>query len=281
MQLLNKFFIALILIFVAGLPTLTSARYLEPDPIGQLKNNIGMFPSDGKLNHLYGYTDQNPVNGTDRLGLFTTLSLCARNPVACQAAGIGGVGGGAVGAGVNAASQYLECGEVDWGEVGQAGLEGMFFGATLAVVEFRIAGAILGRMAASRGLVAGVAGGSIRNVNRVGGQLNCANCSIATDATLAGRPASALDGVPTYPHVLESFFGSRFGSPTSISRIRARMEGAGDGSRGVVFGYRGENTTGHYFNVINQGGTIRFLDGQTGGEASLSGFKSFSLLRTN
>lgn len=36
--------------------------------------------------------------------------------------------------------------------------------------------------------------GSIRRVNPLGGAQNCVNCAIATDATLAGRPASAPSG---------------------------------------------------------------------------------------
>lgn len=79
---------------------------------------------------------------------------------------------------------------------------------------------------------------------------------------------------------VEKFFGKKFGSLTSASRIESQMLNAGDGARGVIFGSRGSQT-GHLFNVVNQKGTIRFLDGQTGGAASLDGFKGFSLLRTN
>ena len=58
------------------------------------------------------------------------------------------------------------------------------------------------------------------------------------------------------------------------------MLNAGDGARGIIFGSRGTQT-GHFFNVVNQKGTIRFLDGQTGGSATLEGFKGFSLLKIN
>lgn len=38
---------------------------------------------------------------------------------------------------------------------------------------------------------------------------------------------------------------------------------------------------GHVFNVVNQNGVARFLDGQTGKPANLSNFKTLQLLRTN
>ena len=124
------------------------------------------------------------------------------------------------------------------------------------------------------------AGGSIRNVNKVGGKQNCANCAIATDATLAGNPASALNSGVTLVSDVEKHFGRKFGSLTSQTRIADRIGNAGNGARGVVFGSRGSDT-GHFFNVVNQNGTVRFLDGQTGKAADLSGFQGFSLLRTN
>ncbi len=124
-------------------------------------------------------------------------------------------------------------------------------------------------------------GGSIRNVNRVGGTRNCANCAIATDATLAGNPASALNSGLTKVTDVEKFFGRKFGSLTSASRIQGHFQNLGNGARGVVFGSRG-GQPGHFFNVVNQNGTVRFLDGQTGKAADLTdGFRGFSFLRTN
>lgn len=59
-----------------------------------------------------------------------------------------------------------------------------------------------GLMSIGESVVNDVAG-SIRNVNPTGGTMNCVNCAIATDATLAGRPASALPGSATSIGVLE------------------------------------------------------------------------------
>jgi len=79
---------------------------------------------------------------------------------------------------------------------------------------------------------------------------------------------------------LEKFFGGRFGRATSRSRIENSLLQAGNGARGIVFGTRG-NQPGHVFNVVNQNGVIRFLDGQTGKQANFDGFQTLHLLRTN
>ncbi len=122
--------------------------------------------------------------------------------------------------------------------------------------------------------------GSIRGINTVGGTKNCVNCSIATDATLAGRPASALFGGPYRIDVLEKTFGAKFSAPESIGKMIEALSSAGPGARGIVFGVR-DNGVGHVFNVVNQKGVVRFLDGQTGRAAALDGYTQFRFLRTN
>jgi hypothetical protein len=64
-------------------------------------------------------------------------------------------------------------------------------------------------------------------------------------------------------------------SPTA-AQVLSRW---GPGSRAIVWGTRG-TAPGHAFNVVNQGGTIRFLDGQTGGAAVAEGFESYYVFRT-
>ncbi|MBI6674841.1 toxin glutamine deamidase domain-containing protein [Pseudomonas syringae] len=113
---------------------------------------------------------------------------------------------------------------------------------------------------------------------------NCVNCSIATDATLAGNPASALPinstkGVPLT--VLEKQYGAKFSGVSSLETITQHMIGGGDGARGIVFGSYGPGQPSHVFNVVNQNGAIRYLDGQTGKPANMSNFKTLQLLRTN
>ncbi|PJE27371.1 hypothetical protein CVM39_12300 [Pseudooceanicola antarcticus] len=105
---------------------------------------------------------------------------------------------------------------------------------------------------------------------------------MATDNTLGGFPTSALPGDPTSVRVLEEHFGASFRSVAGPQNISDIMAGAGDGARGIVFGSRGPDQVGHVFNVVNQGGTIRFLDGQTGGAANLNGgYQQFFFLPTN
>jgi filamentous hemagglutinin len=123
-------------------------------------------------------------------------------------------------------------------------------------------------------------GGSIRYVNPTGATSNCANCAVATDATLAGRPAIALSGGVTNALQLARELGGSWIRTAGPDGISSLMLDAGEGARGIVFGGRGADV-GHFFNVINQGGVIRFLDGQTGGPANLrAGYEGFWLLRT-
>lgn len=134
--------------------------------------------------------------------------------------------------------------------------------------------------------VAVAQGGSIRGVNIGTGPRtqNCANCAVATDATVAGRPAMALPGGPTTADQLARAFGRSANAwipTTGPNGIKAIMTSWGSGARGVVLGSREPGKFGHFFNVVNQGGTIRFLDGQTGGAARTEGFVDYYLLRTN
>jgi hypothetical protein len=122
--------------------------------------------------------------------------------------------------------------------------------------------------------------GSIRNVNPLGSGTNCVNCAIATDATLAGHPASALASGPASIRVLEAAYGRQFVHVSSQSAIEAQLSSAGPGARGIVFGSRGPGQVGHVFNAVNQRGVVRFLDGQTGTAASFQGFTDLYFLPT-
>jgi hypothetical protein len=128
--------------------------------------------------------------------------------------------------------------------------------------------------------------GSIRNVNpnfpAPGFGRNCVNCAIATDRTLAGMPSCAMPTKGSLPiSVIESLYGGKFSGPLSAQQIEAGMLNAQNGARGIVFGNRGPGVAGHVFNVVNQRGTVRFLDGQIGAPANLKPYLSLHLIRTN
>lgn len=129
-------------------------------------------------------------------------------------------------------------------------------------------------------------GFSVRDVNPGYGEpghvQNCVNCVVATDATLDGRPAMALPSAGPKPvSVLEQTYKAKFVPVSGAAEIEQTLQAAGPGARGIIFGYRDQYQAGHVFNVINQDGIIRFIDGQIGGEASFKGFTRFYLLRTN
>ena len=113
--------------------------------------------------------------------------------------------------------------------------------------------------------------------------LNCANCALATDATLAGRPACALPGGATSVGVLEAHFGSSFKHVASAQQMVATLEHAGPGARGIVFASRGRHRPGHLFNAANLDGRVVLVDGQHGGTAVVEGvgYVAFFLLRTD
>jgi hypothetical protein len=112
--------------------------------------------------------------------------------------------------------------------------------------------------------------------------MNCANCAIATDASIAGSPASALPGEVTRVADLTAVYEKPWsGSMADPAEMAAAMRDAGPGSRAIVFGQSSSAEIGHFFDVVNDGGTIRFLDGQSGTTAAMAPYDRFWLLRTN
>lgn len=115
-----------------------------------------------------------------------------------------------------------------------------------SAIDWTGSGASLSRnspvASAIRVLAAEEAGGIRDVVNPLGATNNCTYCAVATDRTLAG---------------------------------------AGDGARGVVYGGRPGGQIGHVWNVINRGGAIQYVDGQTGVVPDFSRYSYFQFLRTN
>ena len=122
--------------------------------------------------------------------------------------------------------------------------------------------------------------GTVRRINPRQSKTNCVNCAIATDAMLPGGPASALHGGRHSIAVLEQVFGAKFSVAGDLGEVVNVLSAAGGGSRGIVYGSR-SGGVGHVFNAVNQNGVVRFLDGQTGKVAVVSGYTGFCFLRSN
>jgi Papain fold toxin 1, glutamine deamidase len=134
-------------------------------------------------------------------------------------------------------------------------------------------------------------GFSARDINphtaKAGGDLNCVKCSMALDATLGGAPAQALPGLASKTfagaqNILENAYGAKLTTMDSQAAIVSAMTDAGNGARGIVIGYQSGASYSHAFNVANQHGTIRFLDGQIGTAAkNVEQYDRLWFIRTN
>jgi RHS repeat-associated protein len=126
---------------------------------------------------------------------------------------------------------------------------------------------------------AGLLAGSIRNVNLVGGTMNCVSCATAVDATLGGAPASAILTAAQPISVL----GTGWAPVSGEMQIGSILSQSGNGARGIVFGESLTGDVGHVWNAVNQGGTINFIDGQLGGGGlgNFGSFQNFQFLLTH
>ncbi|WP_317440820.1 toxin glutamine deamidase domain-containing protein [Streptomyces collinus] len=98
---------------------------------------------------------------------------------------------------------------------------------------------------------------------------NCPNTTIATDAKLAGVPLPpAPPGNGLSIAEVQKIYGKTFQPMASKTAIMGRLQTLGPGARGLVAAERSGGASGHVFNVVNDGGVVKFLDGQTGGPAS-------------
>ncbi|MCU1647063.1 MAG: hypothetical protein JWN03_7338 [Nocardia sp.] len=138
---------------------------------------------------------------------------------------------------------------------------------------------LLGAMPAGSATPADEILAAIRTVNPGNGTMNCVNCVVTTDRVLDGLEVSAPLHGPAPIAVLEEHFGAKFAATAGRPEIERLLSDAGDGARGVLFASNGPGQVGHVFNVINEQGAVRFLDGQCGGEAVFDGFKNFYVMR--
>ncbi|MEH1124110.1 RHS repeat-associated core domain-containing protein [Micromonospora sp. CPCC 206061] len=121
---------------------------------------------------------------------------------------------------------------------------------------------------------------SLRDINPTGGMMNCVRCAIETDKLLAGKLTYGAPGGGPFPISEITDYSKRPFHKRNLNEIVDRMEEYGAGSRAIIVGVR-KAGPGHAFNVVNQGGVIRFLDGQAGGRANTNdGYTSFYITFT-
>ena len=163
----------------------------------------------------------------------------------------------------------------------QAGIEAIQDGAFAASVAYVSIKGGVAIVKYADGSVSSFEVGTIRNVNPTGCKTNCINSTIATHRTLNGNPTSAMPGRPGPISILETELGGTFSRVSGRSQIESIMRAAGPGAEGIVAASRGRNEVGHVFNVVNQKGNVRFLDGQTGGQATFEGqgYRGFQFMR--
>ncbi|MFJ9847560.1 toxin glutamine deamidase domain-containing protein, partial [Kitasatospora sp. NPDC101155] len=129
---------------------------------------------------------------------------------------------------------------------------------------------------------------------------NCPNCALVGDAKLAGVPMPpAPPGNGLTPAQIETIFnqpvppgapppapgtlGGSWAMQSSREDIKNFVQQSwGPGSRGVVVASRGDDLPGHIFNVVNDGGTVKFIDFQSGAQAKFmgQGYVAFGVIQT-
>lgn len=102
---------------------------------------------------------------------------------------------------------------------------------------------------------------------------HCVNMVLAVDEYLkTGKISIALPSDTQEIKIISDFYNERYHRYTYFQRIdintqlKLKMK---EGERGVVFGEREINETGHVFNVTKRNGELYFPDGQAGQEANL------------
>lgn len=117
---------------------------------------------------------------------------------------------------------------------------------------------------------------------------NCGNVAMATDRALStGQAVTAQpSGIVTTGQVAGNYVGGYFSPMSGPNGIVQTMQALGNGARGIVFGNRGWDLAGnpivgHFFNVINRGGVVTFVDGQNPAGFISEAFVSVDLMITS
>jgi len=100
------------------------------------------------------------------------------------------------------------------------------------------------------------------DINPSNGKDNCGDCARAVQETWEGNPQVAAAGGPEDNSLMTDWAGAS-PEPTSIESINDKLTEQGSGSSAIV-GFDWEDGGGHWFNAVNENGSIKAVDGQSG-----------------
>jgi hypothetical protein len=113
-------------------------------------------------------------------------------------------------------------------------------------------------------------GSWVRDINPTGSDNNCVDAAKAVDQTLANNPSVAHPGYHGQNgEDLQNAYPGRPNQDTTLNDIANDMQQSGNGSRGIVTVYEGNDA--HAINVYNDHGHLTWIDGQTGRVANTPG----------
>jgi collagen type III alpha len=96
---------------------------------------------------------------------------------------------------------------------------------------------------------------------------NCGECSRAVDSTWSGHPTAAAamsdPDAPGEPISRMTDWASAAPASASLSEVGHRLDTLGPGSSAIV-GCDWKYGGGHWFNAVNDGGSVKAIDGQSG-----------------
>ncbi len=98
------------------------------------------------------------------------------------------------------------------------------------------------------------------------GVRNCGECARAVQETWTGTPSTAAEMVPgmrgEHPGMMD-YWAGEYPQPATMDQISQRLTDLGPGSSAIVR-CLWDPVNGHYFNAVNDKGTIKAVDGQSG-----------------
>ena len=100
------------------------------------------------------------------------------------------------------------------------------------------------------------------DINPANGKNNCGDCARAVQETWEGSPQVAAVGGPEDNSLMTDWAGAS-PEPTSIESVSGKLTEQGHGSSAIV-GFDWEDGGGHWFNAVNENGSIKAIDGQSG-----------------